>query len=510
MEAAKRVAKNTGILYVRMAITVFISLYSTRLILAALGVEDFGLFNLVAGIISMLGFLNSSMAAATQRFISFAQGARDVEKVKRIFNMSSLLHWGIAILVLISLEGVGYFFFHGILNIVEGRIEAAQIIYQSMVISTLITVISVPYEAVITSHENMLVYAIMGIIEAFLKLGIAFYITYSELDHLVVYGVLMAGLSIFLLLLKRIYCQKKYVECELKVRFYFDKQLLKEIKGFAGWALLGSSSSIIAANGQGIIMNIFFGTIVNAAQGIANQVSGQLGVFAGTMQKALNPMIDKSEGSNNRNLMLNAAIFGSKASFFLLMLTFIPVLIEMPFIFHLWLKNIPVNAVLFCRLLLIKNLFEQSFTTLSTAIAAVGNIKNFQIFISIINLIPLPICYFLFVIGLPAYTLYVIFLIYSLVYSVIVIYYAKIHCGLIINSYISDTLFPCWISFFIVFGITLILAYLIHNNSIRLLFVILGSLIVSFPIIWFVGLNKNEKLKIKSIGRFSLFNLKIC
>jgi O-antigen/teichoic acid export membrane protein len=225
MEAAKRVAKNTGILYIRMAITVFISLYSTRLILAALGVSDFGLFNLVGGVISMLGFLNSSMAAATQRFISFAQGAGDQEKVKRIFNMSSLLHWGISILVLLLLEVAGYFFFHGILNIAPDRLEVAKLIYQFMVISTLFTVISVPYEAVITSHENMLVYAVMGVIEAVLKLGIAFYITYTGLDHLVMYGLLMVVLSVLLLIVKRIYCHRVYEECQLRVSQYFDKPL---------------------------------------------------------------------------------------------------------------------------------------------------------------------------------------------------------------------------------------------------------------------------------------------
>ncbi len=493
-----------------MAITVFISLYSTRLILAALGVADFGLFNLVGGVISMLGFINSSMAAATQRFISFAQGEGDIEKVKRIFNMSTLLHWGIAILVFILLEGAGYFFFDRILNIPANRIEDAKLIYQFMVISTLFTVISVPYEAIITSHENMLVYAIMGVIEAVLKLSIAIYITYTGMDHLVIYGLLMATLSIFLMLIKRIYCHRVYDECHLHIGKYFDKPLLREIGEFAGWTLMGSSSSIISANGQAIVLNIFFGTIVNAAQGIANQVSGQLGVFAGTMQKALNPLIDKSEGSNNRELMLNAVVFGSKASFFLLMFTFIPVLIEMPYIFNLWLKNIPDYAILFCRLLLIKNLIEQSFTTLSSAINAVGKIRNFQIFTSIVNLIPLPICYFLFYIGLPPYTLYVVFLIYSFVYALIVINHAKIHCDLNINRYLSDTLFPCWLSFLIIFGSTLFLSNLIQNNFLRLLVVILGSIIISLPIIWIVGLTKDEKLEIRSVGRFSKFNLKIC
>jgi O-antigen/teichoic acid export membrane protein len=300
MQAAHLVAKNTGILYARMAITVFISLYSTRLILAALGVSDFGLFNVVGGAIAMLGFLNSSMAGATQRFMSFAQGAGDLEKVKRIFSMSTLLHAGIAVLMILVLEIAGYFFFNGVLNIAPDRLGVAKNIYQFMVVSTFFTVLSVPYEAVITSHENMLVYAILGIIEAILKLGIALYITYSTYDHLTSYGFLMAALSIFLLILRRIYCHHNYAECVFQFHRYYDKSLLKEISSFAGWSLLGASSSMIAGYGQAIVLNIFFGTRINAAQGIAGQISGQLGVFALTLSKALNPLIDKSEGSGDR------------------------------------------------------------------------------------------------------------------------------------------------------------------------------------------------------------------
>ena len=509
MEAAKRVAKNTGILYARMAITVFISLYSTRLILAALGVADFGLFNVVGGVISMLGFLNSSMAAATQRFMSFAQGAGDLEKVKRIFNMSSLLHWGIAILVFLLLEGAGYFFFHGILNIAPDRIEVAKLIYQFMVISTLFTVISVPYEAVITSHENMLVYAVMGVIEAVLKLGIALYITYTGMDHLVMYGVLMAALSIFLLVIKRIYCHRVYEECHLHVKQYYDKPLLKEIGGFAGWSLLGSSSSLFASYGQGIILNMFFGTLLNAAQGIANQVSGQLGVFAGTLQKALNPMIDKAEGSNDRQLMLKASITGSKISFFLLMITFIPVLIEMPFVFNIWLKNVPENSILFCRLLLIKNLVEQSYSTLSSSISAVGNIKYLQLTTSLINFLPLLISYYLFSKGLSAYYLYIVFLIYSIIQACLVIFFAKIYCGLSIYIYFKEVVFRCWLLFFVTIGLSILPTYFLESSLLRLLIVIMESLIISISIIWLLGLSEVEKLKFSDIIKSVIENLKV-
>ncbi|MEI6067814.1 MAG: hypothetical protein WCP96_10765 [Methylococcaceae bacterium] len=324
MQAIHRVATNTGILYLRMAITVFISLYATRLVLTALGVEDFGLYNLVGGVIAMLGFLNASMAGATQRFMSFAQGAGDIDKVKRIFNMSTLLHIGIALVVVIVLEIAGYFFFNGLLDIAVDRMATAKLVYQFMVISTLFTIVSVPYEAVITSHENMLFYAILGIVESVLKLAIALYITYGTLDlptglsisaeqihitystfdNLIVYGLLMAVLSILMLLIRRIYCHRKYSECELSLKKHYDKSLLKQISGFAGWSFMGTASSMIANYGQGILMNVFFGTVVNAAQGVTNQISGQLGVFATTLLKALNPMIDKSEGAGDRRLMI--------------------------------------------------------------------------------------------------------------------------------------------------------------------------------------------------------------
>jgi O-antigen/teichoic acid export membrane protein len=498
MQAAHRVAKNTGILYARMTITVFISLYATRLVLAALGVADFGLFNVVGGVIAMLGFLNSSMAAATQRFMSFAQGAGDFEKVKRIFNMSTLLHWGIALVILLVLEIAGYFFFNGILNIAPDRIVVAKIIYQFMVVSTLFTVISVPYEAVITSHENMMVYAILGIIEAILKLGIAFYITYSSQDHLVAYGLLMALLSIFLLVLRRIYCHRYYAECVLKLRQYYDKALLKEISGFAGWSLLGSSSSMITSYGQGVIINVFFGTAVNAAQGIALQVSGQLGTFAGTMQKALNPVIAKSEGAGNRNLMMKASMIGSKISFYLLMIVAIPVYIEMPFIFNLWLKDVPRFAIIFCQLLLIRNLVEQSYVTLTSTIAAVGNIRGLEICTAILNCLPLFVSYYFLTKNFPAYSVYIIYIIYCSLFSIIVIYFAKKTCGMPISDFFNNVIFRCLFSLFIIYFLSSIPSYYIKPCLDRLLYTISISLISFIIIVWYVGFSNEERMKLTS------------
>ena len=502
MQAAHRVAKNTLILYARMAITVFISLYSTRLILAALGVSDFGLFNVVGGVISMLGFLNASMAAATQRFISFAQGEGDLEKVKRIFNMSSLLHWGIAILVFFVLEVAGYFFFNGILNIAPDRVGVAKIIYQFMIVSTLFTVISVPYEAVITSHENMMVYAMLGIVEALLKLGIAIYITHAAFDHLMIYGCLMALLAILLLVIRRIYCHRVYKECVLNIKVFFDKPLLKEISGYAGWSLLGTSSSILVNYGQGVILNVFFGTIVNAAQGISAQISGQLNVFATTLIKALNPTIDKSEGAGNRSAMLNATMIGSKISFFLIMVFYIFFLIELPYIFKLWLKNIPQYAVVFCRLLLIRNLIEQLFIPLASAISAQGNIKDYQIRASILLFFPLIISYLLFKYEYPPYALYIIFIIYSILASCIILYYTKKNCELSIKDFLFKVILRCVACFCIVFSLAFLPHMIMQESLMRLIFVGFVTFIFFIVFVFLIGFSKNEKQEIKELVKF--------
>ncbi|MEZ7505867.1 MATE family efflux transporter [Flavobacterium sp. Arc2] len=501
MQAAHRVAKNTGILYARMAITVFISLYATRLVLAALGVADFGLFNVVGGVIAMLGFLNSSMAAATQRFMSYAQGAGDLEKVKRIFNMSTLLHAGIAVVMVLVLEIAGYFFFNGILNIAPDRLEVAKIIYHFMVVSTFFTVLSVPYEAVITSHENMLFYAILGIIESVLKLGIAFYITYSALDHLVMYGLLMAALSVFSLILRRIYCHRYYAECVLNFRKYYEKSLMKEISNFAGWSLLGSASSMIANYGQGIVINVFFGTLVNAAQSVAAQISGQLGVFSLTLSKALNPLIDKSEGAGNRAMMLKATLGGTKISFFLLSFLYIPFLIKMPYILGLWLKNVPEFTVVFCRLLLIRNLIEQLYIPLTNALGAVGNIKKFQMVSSFLNIIPIIVSYVFFYIGLPPYTLYIAFILFSLMMLFNVIYFAKMNCDLQVSKFFKEIVFNCFVVFLLALLVSTIPILIISNEFLQFVFVcVVGG--VSYTLfIWMFALSAVEKILVLNLKK---------
>lgn len=508
MLEANRVAKNTGILYIKMAITVFISLYTTRLVLSALGSKDFGLFSVVGGAIALLGFLNASMSSATQRFMSFAKGEGNNEKINKIFNMSVLLHLIIAFIIFLLLEIAGYFFFNGFLNIDTERLDTAKLIYQFMILSTLFSVISVPYDALLNAHENMLFYAIVGIIESLLKLTIAISITYITADKLLYYGAMMAILSILILIIYRLYCHRNYPESKIDIKSNYDYNILKEISGYASWSLLGSSSSMIAQYGQGIVLNVFFGTVVNAAQGIANQVSGQLGAFATTMLKALNPVIAKSEGAGNRYLVLKAAVMGSKVSFFLLMFFFIPVLIEMPYVFKIWLKEVPEYAIIFCRLYLIRNLIDQMFVTLNTAISAVGNIQKYQIVSSILYILPLIITYSLFFLGYPPYTLYIVFIVFAIIMASLNLYFSSILCDLSIRNYFKQVIIHCTLSFIVVFVFAYLPVFVFEGRFVRFISILFMSMVSFLLTVWFVGFSYDERKKIGRMIRSSIDKLR--
>lgn len=476
-----------------MAITVFVSLYSTRLILAALGVTDYGIFNLVAGAIAMLAFLNSAMSSATQRFLSYAEGKGNFQDQVGIFNISVLLHWIIGLVVVLVLEIAAVFLFGGVLEIPEDRMYAAKVVFQCMVFSTFFKIISVPYDAVISAHENMFLVAVLGVLEAFLKLAIAVYLTYAQFDGLITYGVLMAFMTVLLLLIRRFYCHRAYSEVQVNPRKYYQKSLFKEMGSFAGWSFLGSSTSILTNYGQGIVLNMFFGPIVNAAQGIANQVSGQLGAFSTTMLSALNPAITKNEGAGRRDSMLKMTIMGSKVSFFLLAIMCIPIIIDMPFILKLWLKEVPPYAVVFCRLLLIRNLIEQIFIPINTSIKAVGNIKAFQITNTIVNILPILMAYLLFYVGYPPYFIYIVFIFYAILNATITLYYANKYCNLPSQAFLVDVVFKSIVAVSISIILTWLGSYFMSSDILRLSFVLVFFAISFVAFFFFIAFTREER-----------------
>lgn len=509
MIASHRVAQNTGFLYAKMAITVFISLYSTRLILSALGVVDFGIFNVVGGAISMLTFLNIAMTSATQRFMSYAQGEGDLKKQLYIFNVSVVLHFLIAFIILIILEIAGYFLFNGILEIPENRIPIARLLYQFMLLGTFFTIISVPYNAVINAHENMLLVAVLGVFEAAIKLAIAFYITYTSFDKLGSYGLLMAILPIFLLIIRSIYCHKKYIEVHLNIRKYYNKILFVKMSSFAGWSLLSSAASIITMQGIAIVLNSFFGVLLNAAQGIAAQVSGQLMAFSTTMLKALNPVIVKSEGGNNRSQMLQASMVGNKLSFFLLAFFAVPAILEMKYILSVWLKDVPDYAVIFCQLRLIAMYFGQLTVTFPTAIGAIGDIKKLSFYNSLIWILLIPISSIMFNLGAPPEALYIAFIIMYIALSATSIYFLKHLGGLSLKDYFVNVVARCLGSSFITFFLSLIPLFFMVPGINRLALVLIINIITFVVFLYLIGLNKKEKQLLISFNRTIIEKFKL-
>ncbi len=501
MRTAGRVIKNTGYLYAKMGITMFVSLYTTRLLLNALGASDFGIFNVVGGAIAMLGFLNAAMAGATQRFMSYSEGEGNKTKQKSIFNISVILHFFIAIIAGFVLLIVGHFFFNGILKIPEDRVYTAHIVYYCMIISTMLTVMTVPYDAVLNAHENMLYYAIVGIIESGLKLGIAFIVVYTLQDKLIVYGVLMAAISLLIMIIMRIYCHRKYAECAFSPKRYYDKKLMREMTGYAGWNLLSASSGIITQYGLSIVLNSYWGTILNAAQGIANQISGQLMVFSNMMMKALNPVIVKSEGGGNRQFMLNAAMIGAKSSFFLLALFAIPFIIDAPFILEKWLRNVPEWAVLFTRLQLLRFLLEQCTIMIAGTINAQGDIKGYTIIKSFVNFLPIILTALLFHWGYPPYYLYVTWIIcWSIAGGIIVLYFAHKKCSLSYFTYFRNVLIPTLIISALMVGVGILVSLLMEEGFLRLITIGLTTSFTFVLLYYSFFMPEGERIILKNLN----------
>lgn len=426
-----------------MGITMFISLWTTRMVLNALGVSDFGIFGIVGGAIAMLGFLNASMSNATQRFMSYSQGKNDLEEQKTVFSCSLLIHIIISIVVIILLEIAAYPLFHGVLSIPPDRMNAAQFVYQFMILSTVLSIVAVPYDAAITAHENMGYYAIIGVIESIFKLFIAFYVVKTLNDKLIVYGLLIAVLTAIMLIIKMSYCRFKYEECVLSKKYLYNRDITKQMIAFAGWSFTGNIGVVVGNNGGEVVMNHFFGPSVNAAGSVGSQLRGQMMALSNGLLKALNPVIVKKEGEGERESMLRFSITGAKMSFLLFAVLALPFIIEAPYILNLWLKNVPEWAVCFSRLQMLTGLGEQITITMGTALAATGFIKSYTLFSGLAHFLPLLLYVIIFSMGAPPYLVYLTCLInFVLIDRGYLLIQCRNHCGLDIRVFLIEVVLP--------------------------------------------------------------------
>ncbi|WP_343746288.1 hypothetical protein [Chitinophaga sp.] len=499
MQVANRVILNTGALYGRMLITIFISLFATRLVLNILGVADYGLFNLISGVIAMLSFLNIAMTISTQRYMSFHLGTKDGHKLKLVFNASVLLHFilGLAMVLLFEVAG-GYLFDH-VLNYPADRTMAAKLIFQFMVVSAFFTIISVPYDATLIAQENMVTVAILGVVESLGKLLIALVLQYTGYDKLIVYGGLMTLLTVLLLLFKQVYCAMKYKESRIAIRRYADRQLLKEMFAYAGWNMFGAGSVVARNQGLALLLNVFFGTVVNAAYGIANQVNAQLSYFSVTMLRALNPQIIKSEGSGDRPRMLRLAMIASKFSFFLLSFLAIPMMIEMPFVLQCWLKQVPEYTVIMCRLIVIATLINQLSAGIQVAVQSVGKIRKYQVVVSTMVLLNLPVAWLLLKAGWPAASVLVSAIVIEVLSGAYRIMAAERIAGLSPLLYVRQVVVRAVAPVLLAATLAYIPQWCMPEGFIRLGGTTLVSILAMTASAWLIGLTQEEVTKIEQL-----------
>ena len=497
----KRIVKNTGMLYIRMLLTMAVSLYTSRIILSTLGIADFGIYNVVGGFITMFGFLNSAMASATQRFLSFEIGKKDIPQLAKVFNMSVNIHFIIALIILLLAETIGLWFVNTKLTIPIERMDAVRWVYQFSILAFLVSVVSVPYNAAIIAHERMNVFAWVSIFEVSLKLLIVLMLQWFGFDKLKLYAILIFGVALIIRLIYGVYCSWNFKES--KFRLFWDKALFKILISYAGWNLWGNAAGVIMAQGVNILLNIFFGPAINAARGIAYQVRAAVNSFVQNFQMALNPQIIKSYAADDLKYMHILIFQGAKYSFFLLFALTLPILLETEIILKVWLKIVPEYTVIFTQLVIINILIDSISGPLMTAAQASGKIKLYQGVVGGLLLLILPISYgFLKFDYSPEVTLYV-----SICISIIALFARLKIISLLVNFSIIDyfknvvlRIIPVSIISII---IPLFILYFLPQSLYRLIIIGFTSLISLVLTIYLIGLSKGEqifmKMKIKQL-----------
>lgn len=500
----RRIAKNTLLLYCRMLLLMLTSLYTSRVTFQALGVKDFGIYNAVGGIVVMFSILSSSLSAAISRFITYELGKGSEGKLKTVFSSALTIQIVIGLLVVIFAETIGLWFLNAKMNIPIDRMIAANWVFQFSIITFFISLTTIPYNAVIISHERMTFFAYISIYEAIGKLIIAYVIKVSYGDRLVVYGMFLCLITLISNCGYRFYCKRNFREC--KYHFIWDKYLLKQMFGFAGWNFIGASAAILRDQGGNILLNLFCGPTVNAARAIAFQVNGAIHGFAANFMTALNPQITKAYAAGENVYMMNLMHQGARFSFYLLLLLSLPILLNTHYILQLWLNVVPDHTVFFVRLVLLFAMCESISNPLITAMLATGDIKKYQIVVGGLQMMNLPISYMLLRIGFfPEIILFVaivisqcclvarLLMLRKMIYLSVRNYLVNVYCKVLSVSLLS--VIPL-----------LVVSYYVKNSFFSLVWVSVLSFALTLCVIFYVGCTKGEQKFIKE--KISSFVLK--
>ena len=498
MRNSNIIVYNTIVVYSRVAITTIVTFLSSRWILQALGVEDFGLYNLVAGMLSMLMVLNSSMAASTQRYLAYSIGEGDNSRVKSVFTLGVLIHVFISIIVLLLIETGGQWFLLNVLSIPSGREDTAIFCLHCLSISTCFSILSVPYTALLLSYEKMLFISVIQILESILKLVTAILLLGCTGDKLKIYVSLITLISVFASISYAIFSYSTCKTCRFSVE-HLNKHLFKDFISFASWSLIGSTSTMLKNQGLAMLLNTFFGVVINAAYGIANQIKGQFMFISSSVVTAAKPQIVQSEGNGNRQRSLNLSSSVSKISFLLLSLISVPFIVEMSTILEIWLVTVPEYTVSFAVLIIITNLVFQFFVGAFLPIESVGRIKWVQITVSLCHCMVIPIGYCLLKLGVSPVILLLVVLIEEIVSLILILLLSKRIVGLNINEYVKTTILPPIAILILCTLIAYVPHVLILNKWLRLLAVVIVSTLSISLFSYLFALKEYEKNKVKEI-----------
>lgn len=491
----QRIARNTLMLYFRMLLVMGITLYTSRVVLAQLGVGDYGVYNVVGGIVVMFSFLNGAMSQSTQRFFAYEIGRGNLAELSKAFKTALTIHLIIASIIFVLAETIGLWFLNNVMTIPIDKMIAANWVFQCSIIAYIVSIIQVPYNAAIISREYMHFYAYMGIFEVFAKLGIAYSLALCSVGKLQLYSFLVLLVTVIIFIIYKQFCRNLFKECVFG--WLYEKDKFKEMATYAGWSTLGSLAWVGKSQGLNILLNIFFGPIINAAYGVANQVNAAVNSFVQNFSTAVSPQIVKSYSSGNYGHMSQLITYGAKFSFLLLLLLSFPILLTINEILNLWLVEVPEYTPIFTRLVIVNSLIESISYSMGTGIQATGRIKWYQILVGGTILCNIPVSLILLKLGYAPYIVFCVSIMLSLITISERLVLMRMNIpGFSIRRFFCVVLLPLSVLFIICMG----LFYVSIKYDCMAIVGFVPTLVISVLLIasleWLIGLNKVERKKI--------------
>lgn len=487
----KRIAKNTGLLLIRTLFVMFISLYTSRVILDALGVEDYGIYQVVGGVVAMFSVISASLSTAISRFITFEIGSGNMEKLKRIFSTSIVIQLTLIVIIFIVCEILGIWFMEAKMQIPPERLYAAKWVLQCSLFTFAVNLLSVPYNACIIAHERMSAFAYIGIYEAVMKLVICYLIIISPFDKLIFYAILLLLLSVSTRIIYNVYCNRHFEESRTKI--VFDKAIFKEMIGFSGWSFFNNTASILNNQGVNMLMNVFFGVIVNAARGIAVQVETAVLQFVNNFTTAINPQITKYYANGDLQNMHKLVCRGAKFSYFAMLFLALPIIIEAEQILGFWLVDIPEHAVIFVQLSLVMGMCDCVGNSGYTACMATGKIKKYSIIITSIAIFEFPLAWIVFYIGAAPQYAYYTYIGVKIAALIARMFLLESMVGLKVSTYIKKVFVPIFATSILAVILPTTLRYTMDEGFLRFIMVSFTSVVSTVIAALYAGMTKNER-----------------